>query len=800
MKSRTTIVVAVTLILAARLCSAAGGQTSAAPRLVEKGWKYGVKQESVVPDYMGDNLEMAVIPTPKQAALSGKMLGADGAVLVVPDEYPHGNTIESITSGITVTGVVEASEWKDDPAVQLVISLGNPSVNPVTARLAKSLRIDKALAGNDAAGADIEGYRLLVTGVSKKRSVAIIAGNGPAGDFWGAQSLRQLFAEKDGKLYISGTWIVDWPSYRYRGSKASRQYLPQYKDNFSWGRGSKALKANFGYHIAYASPPGQLDCSDVALDKYEKGMIRALEAGSSGYGFKFDDVIVGMTPEAAARFKTYGKAIVYFITEMDKRAKRFNPQSKVYYLPQCYYSSSFYPTFSKAIRDAGGFPRDVGLVWTGTHVFSPTLPVEEIKAYLEAFGCTQTKGLIYDNFMREGDNVPIRGRGADLLPYLDGVFSERSTRYNRLTRCDYNWNPEAYDAERAMKLACRETAGGRPDVYQAIYEIIACYDANRTMPPTLNRAEKLAKMKAANAQLTKLRAQFQEAVSPDEAPEVNIARAVKHSLYRSPRGTKGSPEVKIMKDFANVVAIREKKEAKLLAAGYREIVAARAAGTVTLDAQLDEECWKTAAVMKDFVTWDQEKWTKLGETTGAPAPKGQPTVVKITYDDSNLYIGAVCKSDVPIPDAICCSLHKRANAKYNKVKIWWPTVDKTKRDVYGVWHSPCIEFFIAPGTDRMNFYHMIANSSDLTYDAYSGQPSDMWNPDWKTVSRMNQEGTEWTTELSIPFSAFGVKPPKPGETWGLNMCRAWPGHQMWSFVWSPKGYHTPEDFGTLTFR
>ena len=41
---------------------------------------------------------------------------------------------------------------------------------------------------------------------------------------------------------------------------------------------------------------------------------------------------------------------------------------------------------------------------------------------------------------------------------------------------------------------------------------------------------------------------------------------------------------------------------------------------------------------------------------------------------------------------------------------------------------------------------------------------------------------------------------KKGDVWGMNLCRTAPARQMWTFVWGPGGFHTPEDFGLLIFE
>lgn len=733
------------------------------PSAVSQGWAKGIALEEVVPTYMGGGFEMAVIPTPKKVVYSGKMLEVGKPAIVVPPEYTYSSTLRDLKELAPDAAPVTSTEWKDDPSVKFLILVGDATRNAVAAKSIQTLGASPDEENRRVLGK--EGYLLLVTTDAKGRVVAILAGNSPVGDFWAVQTLKQLFAEKGGKRYITGVWTLDWPTFPRRGSKEMRNYMHQYKDNFSWGgRGkhTQPLVENFGTYIPYFAPGGALDCSDENLAKLESQFAAHYKNGAREFAIKFDDVGAGMVEGTKQRFKTYGEAICYFMKELDQRAKKLDPACKLYYLPQCYYSNSNFRTFSKAIREAGGLPTDAGLCWTGTGVFSPTLPIPDIRDYAEAFGLTKTKGLIYDNHARHGDffPIPVEGRSPELVKYLDGVFSENSTRLNRITRCDYNWNPEAYDPERAHKLACREMAGRDPRVYKALYEFVSYYEANRTIPPGLLRAEKIEELKEVN---TKLR----ELLEP-------LAAAL--------------PEKDLMLGtLSKAVDVRLKKEAKLIAAGFREARATRTATPPKLDGSLDDACWKSAPVITDFVNWDQEKWTSLRPEMAAPIPPERQTVARILYDDQNLYIGIVFKSDVPF-----------TTTKENGSPYWWAKRKQDGPDVGGIWHGPSIEIFLAPGNSRQTYYQLVASIIGTRFDQSVGQPPDAWNCGWDT--KVQRKEKEWTLEASIPLEPFGVKQIKKGDIWGLNLCRTMPARDMWTFVWGPGGFHTPEDFGLLFFE
>ena len=69
------------------------------------------------------------------------------------------------------------------------------------------------------------------------------------------------------------------------------------------------------------------------------------------------------------------------------------------------------------------------------------------------------------------------------------------------------------------------------------------------------------------------------------------------------------------------------------------------------------------------------------------------------------------------------------------------------------------------------------------------------------------EGESWMVEMAIPFAGLGVKPPEPGDTWRLSLCRARPPSRNHSnfelIVWAPLrqgGFRDLANFGKMVFR
>jgi hypothetical protein len=64
----------------------------------------------------------------------------------------------------------------------------------------------------------------------------------------------------------------------------------------------------------------------------------------------------------------------------------------------------------------------------------------------------------------------------------------------------------------------------------------------------------------------------------------------------------------------------------------------------------------------------------------------------------------------------------------------------------------------------------------------------------------------YTIEFRVPFKTLGVEAPRPGTSWGLNVCRnrpsRQPGERAEPSCWSQTGgpFHAPYRFGVLRFE
>jgi hypothetical protein len=209
----------------------------------------------------------------------------------------------------------------------------------------------------------------------------------------------------------------------------------------------------------------------------------------------------------------------------------------------------------------------------------------------------------------------------------------------------------------------------------------------------------------------------------------------------------------------------------------------RAVGDIRIDGRLDEADWSAARGVTLQFPW--------GSQTGAK----QKTVVKLLWDDRNLYLGYDCE-DAEI------------TAVYNTRD------DPTYKD-------DCVEIFISPNLQKIDLYYGLEmNCRAVLYDYfYVFKRSLIKRFDMRDVKlatdlrgTLNVSGDSdegWSLEVSIPLENFkdltGDIPPRPGTSWRINLNR-WDGvepHRRLS-IWSPSGLerpdpHNPERFGILVF-
>jgi len=248
------------------------------------------------------------------------------------------------------------------------------------------------------------------------------------------------------------------------------------------------------------------------------------------------------------------------------------------------------------------------------------------------------------------------------------------------------------------------------------------------------------------------------------------------------------------------VLSRDKKAELPAAPAARQYVCGRAAMAVTIDGNIDDAAWSSAAWSDEFV--DIECDLK-------PKPRWR-TRVKMLWDDQNLYFAA----------------------RLDEPHVWGTL---TERDAV-IFHDNDFEIFLNPSCDTKNYYELEVNALNTVWDLLLRKPyreggsgeNSFHFAGLKTAVRVrgslnNASDTDdgWDVEVAIPWSSLtvhadGARAPKVGEVWKMNFSRVeWdttvadgkyvkvPNLKEHNWVWSPMGLidmHLPGRWGTVEFR
>ncbi len=208
----------------------------------------------------------------------------------------------------------------------------------------------------------------------------------------------------------------------------------------------------------------------------------------------------------------------------------------------------------------------------------------------------------------------------------------------------------------------------------------------------------------------------------------------------------------------------------------------RTTSRIVVDGKIDDVAWRQASTLELQFPWEAQ--------TGAK----QKTIVRLLWDDENLYVAYDCTdSDI--------------------VAHFDQRDDPTYRD-------DAVEIFINPDPQQQFYYGLEMNAKATLYDYFYAFPQlliarlDFTGVQLATHIRgtLNQTSDKdqgWTLELAIPWKNFTelskTLPPVAGSSWYANLNR-WDGTEpnrrlsVWSDPQLPRpSPHNPKRFGRLTF-
>jgi hypothetical protein len=164
----------------------------------------------------------------------------------------------------------------------------------------------------------------------------------------------------------------------------------------------------------------------------------------------------------------------------------------------------------------------------------------------------------------------------------------------------------------------------------------------------------------------------------------------------------------------------------------------RATSPVVLDGSVDEPAWQAAEVASDF-------WMVLPMDTSRAKVR---TDVRMTYDDHNVYLSAVCfLGDVPGPYI----------------------VESLRRD-WSFSKNDNFIFFMDTFDDQTNGFTFGTNAAGAQWDGllYEGGKANLsWDNKWTSVVKNYSD--RYVLEMAIPFKTIRYK--KGISRWGINFSR-----------------------------
>ena len=226
---------------------------------------------------------------------------------------------------------------------------------------------------------------------------------------------------------------------------------------------------------------------------------------------------------------------------------------------------------------------------------------------------------------------------------------------------------------------------------------------------------------------------------------------------------------KVMLDGKRLTEIKKKIQPLV----PRQTIVARVNTSPEADGSIGQNEYGAAKTSSGFVDYRGQ---------GYPA---HDTSFMLAYDNKALYIAIVGQEDDP--DSVTIGQHERDG---------------------DIWQDDYFDIFIDATFDRTTYHQLAVTLGEVQYDGIGGpdhgQYGDAkWDAEWQTAVKMR--GDDFVVEIAIPYDALGVKPPKPGDNWGLNICRQRIGSDpskremsAWSIPYT--SFHVPTHFGTVTFK
>lgn len=170
----------------------------------------------------------------------------------------------------------------------------------------------------------------------------------------------------------------------------------------------------------------------------------------------------------------------------------------------------------------------------------------------------------------------------------------------------------------------------------------------------------------------------------------------------------------------------------------KKISATRITAPPKIDGELNDDAWKNAELIKDFIVFRPENGKKVTNE--------YRTIVKVIYNDDAIYISAMMYD--PNPDKIPMQFATRDN--FSQADFFLATIN--------------------PNDDGQNPFEFVVQSTGNQGDSKvsNGQEDFNWSAVWESAAKVNEQG--WAVEMKIPYSALRFS-NTPVQHWGFNFHR-----------------------------
>lgn len=205
--------------------------------------------------------------------------------------------------------------------------------------------------------------------------------------------------------------------------------------------------------------------------------------------------------------------------------------------------------------------------------------------------------------------------------------------------------------------------------------------------------------------------------------------------------------------------------------------------TPKMDGKISPSEWKGAGVIKEF----------FNNVTGK-TPLANSSAY-IGYDDKAIYIGMI--SSEPFMNKLAANSKTRGSIGDSNTYATTSTQNVTIGRDRDIWSNDCMELYVNPTADRVNYYHFIADTLGQKYDALGADPYG-YNPEWQIAAYKGDKF--WSIEVAIPFSSLNCTTPKSGDLWyGLVGRERQPVAELTSSNPTFGAFDSPGRFGTWVF-